>query len=1700
MGKAQSRKATTVQTAWLPGFEPSNQADSPRRVEQGEEAFEPTATPVAMVTSAVVEIALGPILGPIQAAANQEDIATVDPETASAGQWPAFDANRLMPPQGLQERIVANLDAVRYLRELREGTAQLTDEGRHKLLAYSGWGSAARLFEKLPNNSLEPHRLTLESLVSEAEYASARSSVTSAYYTDPSVVKAMWSMVRQLGFRGGRVIEPAAGTGLFLAGMPREIAPLCEITAVEPDQLSASILEQAFSGLGVVVHKACIEKAPLPHGHWDLVIGNVPFGQHKSLETAAVAYSEWSLHNYFFGKALDLVRPGGLVVLITSSFTMDSAGSAHREWINANAELLGAYRLPNTAFKRNASTEVVTDILVLKKRAAPHFNATHAWLKVTTAPDSLIRQGQPTFEWQGYGGKSWKVEHKREINEYYARNHHAVVGDLVLESSQYGKRFTTAFDGTEQQFADRLTSLAATLPADVYEPRATGKDEQAPNVFLRVQATQAVKPGAFVVQDGRICVAETELQWIDVDDAYQGKVRERMLGMIGLRTTARKLLAAQVEEGAEARFTELQHALNVQYDQFVKSCGFISQSTNVRVFRSDPDCPLLLSLECYDEDADTFRKADIFSKRTAGRTVVPEVAETVPDAMAISLGLYGRIHVDDMAKRLGKPASRVREALREEGLAYVDPKTGNWQTADEYLSGNIREKIAIAAAAGKRFAGNVLALTQVIPEPLGPADVEVRLGAPWVPSDIIAAFGKHLLEEDVPVAYCNASATWSVLVEKHQRDWFGNRTKNLVEWGTKKRPAIELLEAALNNVPPKVMMTNHQRKQVVDKPGTLAAREKYEKIRAEFRTWAYADDARAERLLSIYNSQFNQIVERRYNGSHLMLHGMSQVIEPYQSQLDAIWRIVSSGNTLLAHAVGAGKTFIMVASAMEMRRIGKANKPLMVVPNHLLYQITGDAVRFYPNARVLMATKEDFEGDKRREFVARVATGDYDLVIMTQSTFERVPLRPEEQQAFIDEQLQTLRYGLTEAREKGGWRTVKQCEAILKAFEAKMERAKNDRAKDDLVSFSELGVDYCMYDEAHALKNMLRVSKMPPIAGISSATSNRAFDAWMKTGLIMKMRGDKEQGVCLATATPIANSCADLFSFQKLLQPMTLKALGLSEFDAWSATFGEAVTGMEVAPDGSGFRLNTRYARFVNVSELMAIFGQVADIRTRQQLKLPTPAIKTGKPIVVEAESSAQLREFTDSLVERAQAIRNGGVKPTEDNMLLVTTAGRKAALDMRLVDPMAAFDPNGKVAKCVQNVVRIWTETLEQKGTQIVFCDLSTPKSEGFSVYQDLRSRFIEAGIPDAQIAFIHDYATDAAKDRLFREVRAGRIRVLLGSTPMLGVGTNVQTRLRAIHQLDTPWRPCDVEQRDGRGLRQGNMWSEIELIRYVTLNSFDAYSWQILEMKARFIEQVMTAGKGLRTIEDVSMGALTFAEIKAIASGNPVVLEKATVDAEVTKYSLLRNAWEQAKWEMRNRMGSNEFSIQKMQRSLPILQAHAREIAEQASTGLVFTTGRDRATGSRSGGGLEYAIGAEVLARSKECREPGTYLVGSVAGMDLVITRGVSVGLGLQSPKAHGLEFTLNRRGVQLSDPIQTGQFIVDQVKSLVDEPKAWSTRIVAMEAENADMRDLLAKPYEHEEKLRALIERQVAIEATLDLDKDDAGAEDASAVSAE
>jgi N12 class adenine-specific DNA methylase len=1647
---------------WLPGFDP----DSPDLPDPSPEMdlFSAPPPPKAVAVPSpdpVVELELPPAAAP---RASWRVIDGKKPNTPRS-LWPALGREQLLGLNGSATKFEANVAAIRVLQGLEAGQQPASAEQRSQLLRFTGWGGLPAAFNlEGTDPSWRARAEELQALLPADDYESARASVNNSHYTEVHVIEAMWRAVERFGFTGGRVLEPAAGVGHFVGAMPRALAERSAVTAIEIDRLSGRLLQVLYAPQGADVRIAPFEKVALPENWFDLVIGNVPFGNYPAADAGPKPYARFRIHNYFFGRALDLVRPGGLVCFITSTGTMEARDDAVREYVASQAELLGAIRLPRGAFAGLASTDVQTDILFLRKRH-PGEAVSGAWMERVLVPDPLRHPRCP---------------HKYlQINAWYGKNPAFCIGQVTQESNGYEEVPTVVFEGDlEPALAERI----ALLPSGVYSP---SKPVALASVRAAVPAEPGARPGSFRVHHGRVHRVE-RAELVDLHDSLNATQRARIAGMCAIRDHARALLDAQLAQDGDEGLAQLRAMLNGTYDRYVSRHGCLSTRANALAFRRDPDYPLLLSLEHYDEESDTARKAALFTQRTLRRVSAPTAVAEPTEALAASVQWRGRVDPGYMARLLSAPEEEVLAALSEAGQIFLDPADDAWKTADDYLSGNVKAKLKQAALSGPALRRNVEALERVQPEDLPPASIEPRLGAVWIPAGDVEGFIHEVLElKDCQVSYSAEAGAWSVVYP----EWSArHNVKVTQEWGTARMNAIELVQAALNVQVPTVRDRDPATDRYFVNPAeTLAAREKFGALKDRFVAWAFEDSERRERLCRVYNDLFNATRPRHFDGSHLKLPGFSQCFELHPHQRDSVWRVVQTGNVGLFHVVGAGKTAVCVIASMEMRRLGFLSKPCHVVPNHMLAQYTAEFVRLYPQASVLMAGKEDLEGDRRRELVSRIATGDWDAVVITHSSFERIRMSPQFTEDYIAEVIHEIEMAVR--AEKSGDRSnriIKQLEAQKKSWKARLERLAADRKKDDLLTWEQLGIDGLFVDEAHLFKNLYRFTKMTRVAGLPLSNSERAFDLYLKTRYTMKLHGNAQRGVVFATATPVANTMAEIHTMQRYLQPRRLEELGLQQFDAWAATFGESVTALEIAPDGSGYRMHTRFARFINVPELMAVFGEVADIRTAEMLNLPVPKLRGGKARTVACPASTALKAYVQTLVKRAELIRNGQVDPTEDNMLAVTNDGRAAALDFRLVAPTARFDPDGKVGTCAREVLAIWQRTADFRGAQLVFCDLSSPKGgKAFSVYEDLRQRLVEAGIPEREIAFIHDAETDAQKATLFKAVREGRVRVLLGSTGKMGVGTNVQTRLVALHHLDAPWRPCDVEQREGRILRQGNECEEVEIFRYVTEQSFDAYMWQTLETKARFIAQVMRGDKGLRAIEDVELATLSYAEVKALASGNPMVIEKAGVDAEVAKLSTLFSVWRNQRWSNESEVGRLPMLIESLEQKLALQAEDVAQVVPQSMAQIAVELGSRRIAGPDAVGDALR----ELVKTARAAIQGRALLTGQVLG------RFGGFELGLQAIGTEAVPaFFLAGRCRYDAEPYQTGPGLVSALLAVLDsvgEQQVKAGEQLALRRKRLDDLQLeLARPFEHEARLTNLLVRQRELLKQFDLDKDEAG----------
>ena len=1475
---------------WLPGFAPEEDPNIGRGLFRDQ--------PSSFAMSEVVPVAMRTVPAPAKP------------------QWPRLVAEVHAPLGGSVAKFEANVEALKLLQQLESEDRDPTPREREVLNRYTGWGGLPQAFNEAQNDTAWRERaMMLKTVMSAEEHASAMASTTDSHYTPVEVIEAMWSMVERLGFTGGRVLDPSTGTGFFLGAMPVELSSASTVTAVEVDSISARIAKKLYRQYGARILNKGFEASNLPAGHFDLAITNCPFGQMKVAELRNVPFANYSIHNYFIARSLEMVRPGGLVVMLTSSYTMDSHRSGPRAYFAGQADLVGAIRLPSSTFHKMANTSVTTDIIILQKRSE-RASSEPNWIDSLALPSGSPINGSP------YYSKGQLV-----INQWFGANPEMVIGKLTSEQVQQGTRVVCKFEGDLEVALQERIEL---LPKGIYAPKP---ESQLKQHVKSVRLDTETRSGLALI-DGKVFEVDGD---IATPVQASEKVLARIKGMIGIRDAARCLIAAQVQNSSDAMLGVYRTALSVAYDTFVAEWGYLTDKANRVAFKADPDLPLLLSLESRDETTNTVEKAAIFTQRTVGAAKKVSRCESMQDALQVTLAETGRVVPSRIAGLVGKEVEDAMRELEESGGVFLDPTTMNWVVADAYLSGNVREKLEVAKDSGERFVRNVEALEKAVPKLLTPAEITPRIGATWIPAKVYAQFldeilkvgpnVNHEVDVDLSVGAWTVKTPWSV-------EYSVAATSN---FGTSKVTCGRLVELALNQQEPTVFVKSSDGKQVASTVETIAAREKQYLIKEEFKKWLWADAQRAETLADAYNRMFNSWVVRRFNGEHLVLPGMSQAFTLRPHQKDAVWRCLSSdSNVLLAHAVGAGKTLEMICTAMELRRVGKASKPMMCVPNHLLDQCAQEFMQAYPGAKILMATKEDLQGDKRRTLLSRIATGDWDCVIITHSSFERIPIGGDYLKGHIEAEIDKVETALRQRiGDSKSNRIVKQLARAKKNWEARLKQLSGERKKDDVLTFDQLGVDYLLVDECHLYKNCYRFSQMQRIAGLPNTDSQRAFDMLVKSRYINQVRGDGT-GLVFCTGTYISNSMAEQYVMMRYLQEPALEASGIANFDAWAGNFGEVVTSLELAPDGGGYRPVARFARFLNLPELMSIFRQVADIKTAEMLNLPVPKAKRE---TITAKGSDGLKAYVNQLVERAQKIRDGRVKPSVDNMLAVTGDGRKAALDMQLVDTFAECAEGGKISLCAQGVYDKWVASSSFNGTQLVFCDLSTPRKDGrFDAYNDLRDKLIAKGIPSAQIAFIHDYETDAAKAALFRDVRAGVIRVLMGSTAKMGVGTNVQDRLYALWHLDVPWRPSDLEQREGRILRQGNMCEEVYIFYMLTEGSFDAYSYQVLDAKQSFIGQVMRGDTSLRTLDEDSQ-VLTYAEIKAIASGNPLVLRKAGVDSELAKLTMLYEKWSRDRW-------SNQYSLERMpaminatRQKIAQLNADAATVANHPDDSFAFT-----------------------------------------------------------------------------------------------------------------------------------------------------------------
>ena len=1366
--------------------------------------------------------------------------------------------------------------AINLLHELEIENRLATPEEQEVLSRYVGWGGLSMAFDE-HNAAWAEEFKELYASLSPEEYRAAMESTLTAFYTPPVVIKAMYDALDRLGFSQGNILEPSCGTGNFFGLLPESMQN-SKLHGVEIDSLTGRIAKQLYQKANIAIEG--FEKTNLPDDHFDVVLGNVPFGEIRVNDSRYNA-QKFLIHDYFFAKALDKVCAGGVVMFITSKGTMDKASPEVRKYIAQRAELLGAIRLPDNTFKANAGTEVTSDILILQKRDRV-MDIEPDWVHLDTDENGVT------------------------MNRYFVEHPEMVLGEIKMENTRFGTFEPVCKARKDIPLSELLSNAVQRINGEI--PELDNRvDEISDEQELSVPADPNVRNFSFTLVDGRVYFRENDrMQPASVSMTAENRIK----GLIQIRDCVRKLIEYQTDDYPEEMIRTEQENLNRLYDVYTAKYGLINSRGNYLAFASDESYFLLCSLEVLDDEGNFKRKADMFTKRTIKPHREVTSVETASEALALSIGEKARVDLPYMEQLTGKTQAELVQDLQ--GVIFKVPNCEHvsYVAADEYLSGNVRNKLTVADLAAKNdpeLAVNVEALEKVIPKDLSAAEISVRLGATWIPQEDIQRFVMELL---TPSSY--AAGRLKVRYTPINGDWFiENKSSDMGNvkadstYGTKRASAYRIIEDTLNlrdtRIFDYVYDEHGNKKAVFNAKETTAAQAKQEVIKQAFQDWLWKDPERRNRLVRYYNDTFNSVRPREYDGSHITFGGISPEITLRPHQVNAIAHILYGGNTLLAHKVGAGKTFEMVAAAQESKRLGLCQKSMFVVPNHLVGQWASEYLRLYPSANILVTTKRDFETGNRKKFCGRIATGDYDAVIIGHSQFEKIPMSIGRQREQLEKQLDDIEHGIDDVQaSKGEQFTVKQLMKTRKAIKTKLEKLNDTKRKDTVIDFEQLGVDRLFIDESHFYKNLYLYTKMRNVGGIAQTEAQKSSDLFMKCRYLDEITGNR--GTVFATGTPVSNSMVELYSVQRYLQYDTLAQNGLQHFDSWASTFGETVTALELAPEGTNYRAKTRFAKFYNLPELMQMFREVADIQTADMLKLPVPTVNYHN---IKTKPSEIQTEMVASLAKRAEKVRARLVEPNIDNMLKITNDGRKLALDQRMIDPMLPDDPESKVNACVDNVYRIWEEHADTKATQLVFCDLSTPKNDGtFNVYDDMREKLIARGIPAEQIRFIHEATTDAQKKELFGKVRSGEVRVLFGSTPKMGAGTNVQDRLIAIHNLDCPWRPSDLEQRQGRIERQGNMFPEVEVYRYVTEQTFDAYLYQLVESKQKFISQIMTSKSPVRSAEDVDEVALSFAEVKMLATGDARFKEKMDLDIQVSKLRVLKQSYLSEHYDLEDRV----------------------------------------------------------------------------------------------------------------------------------------------------------------------------------------------------
>ena len=1555
---------------------------------------------------------------------------------------------------GKKERFRRNIMAIQLLKKCQEENRFATPEEQIILSKYVGWGGLSEAFDE-NNSAWATEYLELSSVLTPEEYASARESTLTAFYTPPEVITAIYKAMEQMGFQEGNLLEPSCGIGNFIGMLPDAMQD-SKIYGVELDTISAGIAQQLYQKTTIAAQG--FEETNLPDSFFDGVVGNVPFGDFKVSDKRYDKH-KFLIHDYFFAKSLDKLRPGGVMALVTSKGTMDKETLAVRKYIAQRAELLGAIRLPNNTFKGNAGTEVVSDILILQKRDRL-IDIEPDWVHLDTDENGI------------------------KMNSYFVQHPEMILGEMKMVSGRFGME-ATCVPYENADLAAQLDEAVANIHGEITEYETEEELEEEDN---SIPADPTVRNFSYTVVDDKIYYREnSRMTPVEVSATAENRIK----GMIAIRNSVRMLIELQTEDYPDSEIKAEQERLNRLYDTFSGKYGLINSRANTSAFSQDSSFSLLSALEIIGEDGELERKADMFSKRTIKPHTPVTSVDTASEALAVSLGEKATIDMDYMMGLSGKSENEIFEDLK--GVIFLNPlyEYGNsyepkYLMADEYLSGNVREKLKIAKNSAELYPEdykvNVEALQKVQPKDLTASEISVRLGATWLPPDDVQEFIFHLLETpryaqwNIKVHFSPFTSEWNIEGKSYDK---GNvRAYNT--YGTSRINAYKIIEETLNLKDVRIFDyiedDEGKKKAVLNKKETAIAQSKQEMIKQEFQDWIWSDPERRERLCKSYNEKFNSVRPREYDGSHIIFNGMNPEIELREHQKNAVAHILYGGNTLLAHAVGAGKTFEMVAAAQESKRLGLCNKSLFVVPNHLTEQWAAEYLQLYPAANILVATKKDFETKNRKKFCGRIATGDYDAVIIGHSQFEKIPMSIERQRAILEQQLEEITGGIAELkRNRGENFSIKQLEKSKKSIRQKLDKLNDQTKKDDVVTFEELGVDRLFVDESHYYKNLYLYTKMRNVGGIAQTEAQKSSDLFMKCRYLDEITGGR--GTVFATGTPISNSMVELYTIQRYLQYNTLVKNGLQHFDAWASTFGETITAVELTPEGTGYRAKTRFAKFYNLPELMAMFKEIADIKTADMLNLPVPEAKYHN---IAVKPSEMQKEMVASLAERAEQVRGGGVDSSVDNMLKITNDGRKLALDQRMLNDMLPDFEGSKINACVDNIYRIWEENADKKSAQLVFCDLSTPKNDGtFSVYNDIRKKLIERGIPESEVKFIHEADTDMKKKELFQKTRKGEVRVLLGSTQKMGAGTNVQDKLIALHDVDCPWRPSDLEQRSGRIVRQGNENPKVDIYRYVTEQTFDAYLYQLVEGKQKFASQIMTSKSPVRSAEDIDETALSYAEIKMLATGNPYIKEKMDLDIQVQKLKMLKSNFLSEKYGLEDKV------IKFYPQQIAYLKSRVEGLTKDVKTAKLHPKPIDEQPLGMTVSGVSYSEKAEagqaIINACKSMNSPNAIPLGEYRGFQMelyfdTVQRNYVVKLKGETSRDVPLGDDSHGNIVRIDNGIERfEEALADTKNSLENTEKQFETAKQEIE-----------KPFAKEEELKAKTARLDELNILLNMDK--------------